>query len=217
MDNDVKYLSLKMNTEYTTPNLVLEKQRIINSLQKNNHRILITLVILILIFTFLFYRNYKKQKTYKKRFEKFIQSNSFNDKESKSLPQKKHHKISVISKEIANDILLKLDDFENKQGFVKKNITVISLAKQLDTNSKYLSKVINNYKNKSFTNYINELRVLYAVESLKSTPKLRKYTIKAISSEFGFNSTEAFSKSFYKITNLYPSYFIKQLGEKEFE
>lgn len=215
MDNDVKYLSLKMNTEYTTPNLILEKQRIINSLQKSNYRILLIFVVLIIIFTFLFFRNYKKQKIYKNRFEEFVKLTTSNNKKTENLSPKSHRKIDSISKEIAKDILLKLDNFENKKGFIKKNITVIGLAKQLDTNSKYLSKVINNYKNKSFTNYINELRILYTVKSLKSTPKLRKYTIKAISSEFGFNSTEAFSKSFYKVTNLYPSYFIKQLGEKE--
>jgi len=41
------------------------------------------------------------------------------------------------------------------------------------------------------------------------------YTIKALASESGFNTTEAFSKSFYKKTGIYPSYFIKELKKNE--
>ena len=39
-------------------------------------------------------------------------------------------------------------------------------------------------------------------------------TIKAIANEMGFNTTEAFSKSFYKSTGIYPSFFIKQLEKQ---
>ncbi len=214
MDNDVKYLSREMNAEYTTPNLILEKQRIIDSLEKSKNRTISVFVILSICLLMLFLWNRKKQKLYKKRFQELLEKTS-SPENKEILIENDQPKNNTIPEDVVQDILLKLEKFEAKKGYLKKNLTVVKLAKQLDTNSKYFSKVINTYKNKSFTNYINELRIYYAIEELKINPKFRKYTIKAIANDIGFNTTEAFSKSFYKITNIFPSFFIKELEKRD--
>ncbi|KZS42447.1 hypothetical protein AWE51_03115 [Aquimarina aggregata] len=214
MDNDVKYLSREMNAEYTTPNLILEKQRIIDSLEKSKNRTISVFVILSICLLLLFLWNRKKQKLYKKRFQELLEKTS-SPENKEILIENDQPKNNTIPEDVVQDILLKLEKFEAKKGYLKKNLTVVKLAKQLDTNSKYFSKVINTYKNKSFTNYINELRIYYAIEELKINPKFRKYTIKAIANDIGFNTTEAFSKSFYKITNIFPSFFIKELEKRD--
>lgn len=84
----------------------------------------------------------------------------------------------------------------------------------METNPKYLSQVINFYEQKSFSTYIRDLRIQYAVKELKANPILRKYSIQSIAEELGFNSPQSFSKAFYKKTGIYPSYFIREL-EKE--
>lgn len=209
LDDDVKYLSREINNEYTTPNLILEKQRIIDSLKKRKN-ITTLLVIFLLVFVIVFVIwNRKKQKIYKQRFKELIASTSLTKKNTATLT-KSHN--NEISEKIANDILSKLKHFEYQNGYLKMNLTITSVAKELNTNSKYLSKVINTHKKKKFTNYINDLRINYAVEQLKATDsKFRKYTVKAIANEVGFNTTEAFSKSFYKTTGIYPSFFMKQI------
>jgi AraC-like DNA-binding protein len=214
MDNNVKYLSREMNTEYTTPNLILEKQRIINSLEKSKNKTTILFVISFISLSVLFLWNRKKQKLYKKRFQELLKKTS-SIKDKTILNVINQSKNNDVSEKTVNDILLKLEAFEAKKGYLKMNLTVTSLAKQFDTNSKYFSKTINTYKNKSFTNYINELRINYAIEELKTNSKFRKYTIKAIANEVGFNTTEAFSKSFYKTTNIYPSFFMKQIEKQK--
>jgi len=214
MDNDVKYLSREMNAEYTTPNLILEKQRIIDSLEKSKNRTISVFVILSICLLLLFLWNRKKQKLYKKRFQELLEKTS-SPENKEILIENDQPKNNTIPEDVVQDILLKLEKFEAKKGYLKKNLTVVKLAKQLDTNSKYFSKVINTYKNKSFTNYINELRIYYAIEELRINPKFRKYTIKAIANDIGFNTTEAFSKSFYKITNIFPSFFIKELEKRD--
>ncbi len=88
------------------------------------------------------------------------------------------------------------------------------MAKSFGTNYTYLSKVINLQKGKHFSNYINDLRIVYAYQELKKDPKLRNYTIKAIAKECGFKSAESFSKAFLKKTGIYPSHFIKSLNKK---
>jgi YesN/AraC family two-component response regulator len=116
-----------------------------------------------------------------------------------------------IPKNVIETVLRKLHNFENSIKFSKKHYTLNSLAKELNTNSAYLSKIINVYKNVNFANYLNNLRIDFAVDELASNKSLRSYTIKAIAEEVGFKNAQSFSSAFYKKTGIYPSYFIKHL------
>ncbi|MBS7233514.1 helix-turn-helix transcriptional regulator [Flavobacterium psychroterrae] len=107
----------------------------------------------------------------------------------------------------------KLIKFEKECGYLELNLKLIDLADRFDTNSTYLSKTINQYKGKNFSQYLNDLRIQYAVTKLKKEKKLRKYTVKALAEEFGFNNSESFAKAFHSNTGLHPSYFIKKLNE----
>lgn len=87
------------------------------------------------------------------------------------------------------------------------------MQKKLETNSTYLSKTINQYKNKNFSQYINDLRIEDTITRLREDKKFRNYSIKAIAEEVGFSNSESFSKAFFKKTGYQPSYFIKN-GEQ---
>ena len=76
-----------------------------------------------------------------------------------------------------------------------------------------MSIVINQTYNKSVVQYINDLRIEYVILKLKEDQKFRKYTIKAIAIEIGFNTDQAFSKAFHKKTGIFPSSFIKELNK----
>lgn len=220
LDDDVKYLSHNINEEYSKPNLILEKQQIIESLQKKNITKIIVIVVFLILIVIIILRNNKKQKVYQQRFQELLEKNKATEttfseeKETKDTVEKETKEIG-ISEIIVNDILKNLKKFEENKDYLQSNISVSSLSKRFKTNSKYFSKVINAHKNKSFSNYVNELRINYVVEELKTNTKFRKYTIRAIANEIGFNTTEAFSKSFYKTTGIYPSFFMKQLEKQE--
>jgi YesN/AraC family two-component response regulator len=115
-----------------------------------------------------------------------------------------------IPTETLKKILEGLKTFEEKRLFLHQNITLGRLAKQLKTNTSYLSKVINSYKRKNFKSYLNELRVHYAVQELKHNKELQKYTIDGIAKDMGFNNAESFTIAFRKVTGLYPTFFIKK-------
>ena len=89
------------------------------------------------------------------------------------------------------------------------------MAKKCDTNAKYLSKIINAYKDQSFVNYINNLKIDFILKELKENTILQKYTIKSISEEAGFNTAESFAIAFKKRTGIRPSYYIRNLKNKE--
>ena len=108
-------------------------------------------------------------------------------------------------------LIEKIEQFEKSKSFLTKNITLDSLSKDFDTNRDYLSKLVNEVKGKNFSQYLNELRINYIVEELKSNEKIRKHTIAAIADDIGYNNAESFTNAFKKITGTLPSYYIKAL------
>ncbi|MGH1383383.1 helix-turn-helix domain-containing protein [Kordia sp.] len=120
-----------------------------------------------------------------------------------------------ISQENISKILEGLTQFENNNLFLNKNCSLSFVANKINTNSTYLSKVIQTHKQKKFIQYITDLRIDYALEKLTNDRKFRAYNIKSIASELGYNSAESFSKDFKRRTKLYPSYYIKKINETE--
>ncbi|MHB1195416.1 MAG: helix-turn-helix domain-containing protein [Lutibacter sp.] len=215
--NNYKNLNETLIKKYDTPILIAEKQHIINTLkqsQKKSSFIIIGLISAIIIALALIIWSFKKQHVYKERFKKLLLNNQtavFNKKTIK----KSSEELKGISLEIVNPILLALEEFENSNGFLDHNLTLNSLSKAFSTNSNYLSKIINFYKKQNFSSYISDLRIDYCIEQLKTNETCRKYSIKAIAFELGYNNSESFSKDFYKKTGIYPSYFIRELENKK--
>ena len=140
------------------------------------------------------------------------QTNLKNDKKIKATASIKR---DTIPEEITKNILDGLRIFEREKKFLSKGISLKQLAMDLKTNTSYLSFTINSYVEKNFSKYISDLRIQYSIDKLKEDKKFRLYSIKAIASEVGFKSQEAFSKAFYKKTGIYPSYFINNLNNSE--
>ena len=221
LDVNFKNLNNKIIREYDTPILLSEKEKIIRELKSKNDRssnnFLFALISIGFISLFLLYY-YRKQRLYKFRFEKLLKD--VNDSQISSVTEKgndlKNNKDKIdLAEEIVEKILNGLNMFEKKHGYTQVNITSVMLAKQLKTNPKYLTKVIKHFKRKNFSPYINDLRIDYIIQKLKTDKKLRNYTIKALAKEAGFNSTEVFSKYFHKKTGIYPSYFVKKIQRIE--
>ncbi len=219
LNSNYKYLIKNVVQNYDTPRLLSEKQEIIDSLktEKKSSLIVIILLIMISLVSVIFWIfNHRKKKKYRKRFEE-LYSNSETSPVKKNKKDIKGTKESLagISDEIIQGILQDLKKFEQNKGYLKPNIMTNELAKKMNTNSKYLSKVVNHHYKKSISLYINELRINYCIEKVKTDKKFMNYTVKAIARECGFNSTDAFSKSFYKIKGIQPSYFIRELEKKQ--
>ncbi|MEG0927174.1 hypothetical protein [Chryseobacterium sp.] len=107
----------------------------------------------------------------------------------------RENKIAVPEVAIS-DILEKLNNFEQKKGFLKKGFTQQELAKSFNTNITYLSFVINEFKAKNFNTYLNELRIHYIIYKLYHNPDFLKYTIEGLIKERGITSRQNFSDLF---------------------
>lgn len=225
INNSKEYLSKEIYKKYDTPLLLEKKEELINDLNNKNSVLYWCLgggLIILSILLFMFTKNRKKVKEYQKQAELLL-TNSLKESslqitpihnndiiESKSIGEKIR---STIPNNILQELKSKLVLFEVNKDFLHKNITIDGLAKDLGTNRDYLSKSVNELKGKNFSQYLNELRINYIVEELKSNEKLRKYTISAIAEDIGFNNSESFSNAFKKITGTLPSYYIKLLKD----
>lgn len=118
-----------------------------------------------------------------------------------------------IKDETISDILEKLIKLEERKEFLKQDFTLHKVAKKLKTNTAYLSKIVNTELNKSFSTYVNELRINYIILELKNNSKLRAYSIKAIGEEIGYKSPESFTKYFKIATGISPSVYIKKINK----
>ncbi|WP_396159383.1 helix-turn-helix domain-containing protein [Flavobacterium sp.] len=225
LQKNYKVLDKQFQKNYDFPHLIKEKQTLIESLKNKTKFYYLGILCLLLTIIGLVIYQQNIKKIYHLRFEKIIaESNTLKEKnaiininefkdisiDENQLSINKIREIT-ISEEIVSLILKKLEAFEHEKGFLSGKVSVKSLSEDFETNSKYLSKIVNEYKNKTFINYINDLRIDYAVINLQESKTSRKYTLQALAIEYGFNTAESFSTAFSKKTGLKPSYFIKEL------
>ncbi len=116
-----------------------------------------------------------------------------------------------IPEETEKELLRQLEDFEQSGNFLDKNMSLATLAGQLETNTKYLSEIINKYKDKNFNTYINELRVNHVVELLSTDSSYLQYKISYIAEIGGFTSHSTFTNVFKSITGMSPNEFMQTL------
>ncbi|NML68334.1 helix-turn-helix transcriptional regulator [Chryseobacterium sp. RP-3-3] len=233
LDEQFQYLSTELPKKYDTPNLLQEKESIINEL-KNRKTILNVsvgfLLIILLLLSFLYYRSKKTEKQHRKIAQDLINSIEMKNLETPPVAQlitspspaivqieteedkATEDKTSKITSEDITQLILKeLEVFEAKELFLKKGITSSSLAKSIKTNTTYLSEVINTQKGKNFAAYLNDLRIDYALNRLIKDKKFRSYKLSVISEELGYNNDQAFSLAFKKKTGTTLSIYIKEI------
>ena len=85
----------------------------------------------------------------------------------------------------------------------------------VNSNSKYVSQVINEVYHKNFNTYINEFRIREARIRLTDLDNYGHYTIKAIAESLGYKSTTTFTNVFKSITGITPSIFQRMAKEEK--
>ncbi|AZA53290.1 helix-turn-helix domain-containing protein [Chryseobacterium sp. G0201] len=226
LDEQFKYLSAEIPKKYDTPNLLQEKEDIINDLQNRKIILYVSigfLSISLLLLSFFYYRSKKTEKKHRKIAQDLINSielRSFETPEEKldvfHIQEKEQVNIEdkiakTTPEDVTQYILKELETFETKELFLKKGITSASLAKSIKTNTTYLSEVINTQKGKNFATYLNDLRIDFALNQLVKDKRFRSYKLSVIAEELGYNNEQAFSLAFKKKTGTTLSIYIKEI------
>lgn len=120
---------------------------------------------------------------------------------------------SGLKSDIAKEYIENLIKYMNESEVWKDSeLSIGKLADQTSISKHQLSEVLNEYLGKSFYVFVNEYRVEYAKQLLRSR-EFANWSIIAVGYECGFNSKTAFNNFFKKYTQQTPSEFKKSISE----
>lgn len=229
-DSTIKYMELYTNLsdslsyvgKQTTNSTVKKMNTVKEKVHKSNMLRIVyiavtALLIVMLCSWFLWKRN---QTVLHKRYQSIIRSLNKERKNSPLQPDIRSEAADRVTTPLSMaentslSLLSKLSRFERSERFIKKDLTLTSLANALNTNTRYLSEIIKQHKGKSFNSYINGLRIRYITNKLYENPVYREYKISYLAEACGFSSREVFAVIFKKETGVSPSYFINQLKKE---
>ena len=89
------------------------------------------------------------------------------------------------------------------QKYKDKTYSAKHLAKDLGTNTRYISTVINRQFNTNYTSFVNKFRIQEAMKLLKDKRKAH-LTIEDVSDAVGFSTRQSFNTSLKRITGMTP-------------
>ena len=104
---------------------------------------------------------------------------------------------------------------ENVETFCNPDFSLPVLAEMVDSNTFYVSQVINSTYNENFRTFIYEYRVKEAMNRLVDTEKYGNYNIHGIAESVGYKSTSNFISVFKKVTGMTPSLYKKMAMEEK--
>ncbi|WP_108803281.1 response regulator transcription factor [Aquimarina sp. Aq107] len=168
----------------------------------------ILLIVSVVLF-FIVLKYFRNQKNNKKRFNELIEKINVLESKEKNLAQ-----AVVINDDKVTAVLKGLEKLENQEYFLNTDCDLRSMSKKVKTNTTYLSKIIKTHKATSFNDYINNLRIEYALKRLKNDKKFRSFSVKSIALEIGYKTDNSFTKHFKSKTGLNPSYYIKKINNQ---
>lgn len=123
-------------------------------------------------------------------------------------------RVYPLKDEDKNNILSAIENvMEDSSVFCNSDFSLEILANMINSNSNYVSQVINDTFGKNFRAYINEYRIKEALRLLSSSEHSR-YSIETISEMVGFKSKSTFNKLFLKTTGVTPSFYFKSIHLK---
>ncbi len=187
--------------------------------QNSRFGILIFSFFLIIIILIIYFFSLKsKNKDLKKQFEFFEKQKKkekaiqvhINVPKQEPIVSKDSNK---ISKEKEDEILQKLEEWEESDQYLNKSMSLSMLSAQMGINTKYLSEVINNSKGKNFNSYINELRINHIAHLLKTDSTYLNYKVSYLAEYSGFSSHSAFTTVFKSVTGMSPNVYIQEISK----
>lgn len=219
LNETFKYLVGKIHKDYNTQALLIEKQKLRNQLTKKNKNYSVLIgfsSVLSVGFILLSYRYFAKRKFYQEKFDELMQKINSTSEENESKTRRRQEKplpLDIHPQTVAM-ILKQLEKFEKDKKFLDKDWTLSKLSTAFNSNPTYLSGIINHYKEKRFSEYINDLKIDYVISLLYTEKKTRNFTNKALAKEAGFSTTQLFAESFKKRVGMSTAYFIERIQKE---
>lgn len=112
--------------------------------------------------------------------------------------------VEPLTKVEFDKLSLRLDAlFNEKHIFKDPELSLNGVARQLGTNRTYVSKLINERRNKNFCDFVNDYRVRYSETLLSSSDHLT-LSLEEVALKSGFSNNSSFYRAFVKKNGIPP-------------
>ena len=191
-------------------------------------RIAVIIILLILslsgVTAYLVWHYYHKKLLPKVRNMNFIQEkiDTVRDGDNRKLralykvlpPRLKPHDILHPQEaEMNKDLMDRLEGLLiNDKIFLNEDLTLAETARQLSTNTSYLSRLINEHYQVNFSAFLNRFRIQEAQKMILDD-KFNNFSMEGIAKSSGFRSKSTFNQVFKNSTGLTPTEFAVQNGK----
>ena len=201
------------------------KQRIDSLVSRNKMQlaVIVVFVIMVVCLTLLYIALRRKTRSLLEAQRMLVSKNEElmqNDRQSKQILEQY---VNIASRQaMAAQPSVNLDEEQrnrllNSITTVMNDVDTISrsdfnlqmLADMVESNTKYVSWIINDTYKKNFKTLLNEHRIREACRRLSDTEHYGSMTIQAIYEELGYNSAASFIQSFKKVNGMTPSMYQK--------
>ncbi len=145
----------------------------------------------------------KSDSRYRDYYEKLFPSTLFQKGENSTKKKAPFDSETVLK--VKNQII---ELFESEKPFIDPELSLRSLAKQLNIHHNHLSWLLNDGFSKNFNEFVNQYRIGH-FKTIAKEPGNAKLTIMALAFDSGFNSKTVFNSYFKKETGQTPKEFLK--------
>lgn len=225
-ERDLSEMRFKYDSE-RQENLIKQSKLDVMQKEQRIQQQTFILIIIFIVLGLLYYLYHRKNKLYlsivKQNQEAIKRETELNRRikeledggaASPATPEK--YASSSLTDEKSLELFRALDRIMREEKIYKDNfITKDKVAELLGTNRTYLSRIINEQAQLSFTHYVNRFRIEEAIRLL-SDPE-NDTPLKAISADLGFNSISTFYNLFQSTVGMTPSQYRNKVLELQKE
>ena len=130
---------------------------------------------------------------------------------AKASEKKKYQNLQTASVPVEVHRQKMLTYMKEERPFLKGGYSLKEFSKDVDIPPHLISWILNQHLQSNFSSLLNQHRVHYAAQLLKSS-RYDHYSISGIALEAGFNSVSVFNQHFKKQIGVTPSAFRKKRG-----
>ena len=121
-----------------------------------------------------------------------------------------------LNDEQRETLILRIQEtLSNPDIICQQDFSLAKLAKLINSNTTYVSQVINEKYGMAFSNLLGSYRIRVACQWMDEPARYGNLTIEAIASGTGFKSRTTFVNAFKRETGLKPSEYLRMAAAKE--
>lgn len=168
-------------------------------------------LILVIVIYFISYMSLKTPEMFKLEEE-----NNKNTDEVKEVPtidlkaQKSLEEFEQMQAETKEQLNLLQAFMENEKPYINTDLSLQSLADDLNLSRHQVSNLINQQHHKNFYEFVNSYRV-EEVKFLMQQPENQNIKLMSLAYDAGFNSKSSFNRTFKQVTEMTPSQYFASL------